>query len=178
MIDRIKQGDIRAFEALYRTSHRKVYSFARKHTRDELTAEDLAHDVFLKIWQNRQTLSDTIPLDAQLLTIARQLIVNQYRRGLVRQQAFDAYTHENTGITTADEASNLLNANDLQGRYQRAMSQLPSRRREIFELSRVEQLSYDEIAERLAISRATVESQMVKALKFLRERLTSLFFFL
>ena len=174
MIEAIKQGNPAAFEELYRLSHRKVYAFAHKHSRDDETAKDITQDVFLKIWHNRRTLSSTIPIDAQLLHITRQLVINNYRRSLVQKEAFDELTTKQAGHLSINEVDETLSRNELQVRYKYALDELPERRREIFELSRFENLSYDEIAERLNISRATVESQMVKALRFLRSRLTTL----
>ncbi len=174
MIEAIIQGDPAAFEELYRLAHRKVYAFARKHCGDDETARDLTQDVFLKIWHNRRSLSATIPIDAQLLHIARQLVINHYRRSLIRKQVFDELATNNAGQLASNEADHTLALNELQVRYNYALDELPDRRREIFELSRIENLSYDEIAQRLNISRATVESQMVKALRFLRSRLTTL----
>jgi RNA polymerase sigma-70 factor (family 1) len=161
------------FQGLYNDFFGKVYAFARKHSRDTDEAEDLAHDVFLKLWQNRAMFSDTIPPDAQLLTIARQLVINRYKRELVRQQVYATWQADKANATPADETERPLQTAELTAKLQDALASLPPKRREIFEKSRLEGLSYDEIAEQLAISRSTVESQMVKALRAMREKLTS-----
>jgi RNA polymerase sigma-70 factor (family 1) len=171
----IKNGDIRAFEALYRAFYRKVYAFSNRHTRDTEAAEDLTHDVFLKLWQNRALVSDTIPLDAQLLTVARQLVINRYKQQTVRQQLLAEWQEYEPVASSADATEWPLRTAELTADIQAALDGLPPKRREIFEKSRFEYFSYDEIAEQLGISRATVESQMVKALRFLRERLGHLY---
>ncbi len=164
------------FRNIYDDFFSKVYAFARKHTRDEAVAEDLAHDVFLKLWQNRATFSPTIPPDAQLLTIARQLVINRYKHEAVRQRVYADWQRKTPDSTPADETEHPLQAAELGEALQVALAGLPPKRREIFEKSRFEHLSYDQIAEQLGISRATVESQMVKALRTLRDKLALLLF--
>lgn len=162
------------FETLYDDFFPKVYAFARKHTRTLDEAEDLTHDVFLKLWQHRVGFSLTIPPDAQLLTIARQLVINRYKREIVRQRVYADWQHDRTEATPADEAEQPLQTAELTRKLQDALATMPPKRREIFEKSRFEGLSYDEIAEQLSISRSTVESQMVKALRMMREKLVIL----
>jgi RNA polymerase sigma-70 factor (family 1) len=164
------------FQSLYTDFFPKVYAFARKHTKDPDEAEDLAHDVFLKLWQNRATFSNTIPPDAQLLTIAKQLVINRYKRETVRQRIYADWQQTTPDATANDDTERLLQTAELATTLQAALNTLPPKRREIFEKSRFEHLSYNEIAEELGISRATVESQMVKALRTLRDKLTLLLF--
>jgi RNA polymerase sigma-70 factor (family 1) len=165
------------FKTLYEQFFAKVYAFARKHTNHPDEAEDLAHDVFLKLWQHRATFSITIPPDAQLLTIGRQLVINRYKRETVRQRAYTDWQQINPDATRADDTEQLLQTAELASNLETALNGLPPKRREIFEKSRFEHRSYDEIAEELGISRATVESQMVKALRTLREKLMVVLFF-
>ncbi len=167
----------RWFQQLYNDFFSKVYAFTYKHTGDQAVAEDLTHDVFLKLWQNRATFSDTIPPDAQLLTIARQLLINRYKREAVRQRVLADWHQKTPDSTPADETERPLQTTELAENLQAALAGLPPKRREIFEKSRFENLSYDQIADQLGISRATVESQMVKALRTLRDKLTVLLLF-
>ncbi|MEZ0611817.1 RNA polymerase sigma-70 factor [Fibrella sp. WM1] len=163
------------FQQVYTDFFPKVYAFAYRHTRDAEQAEDLAHDVFLKFWQNRASFSEVIPTDAQLLTMARQLLINRYKRDIVRQRVYANWQQQTPETTAVDDTEHLLQTEELTSRLQAALENLPPKRREIFEKSRFEHLSYAEIAQQLGISPATVESQMVKALKTLREKLAVIF---
>lgn len=165
------------FQTLYHDFFSKVYAFARKHTLNLDEAEDLAHDVFLKLWQHRASFSPTISPDAQLLTIARQLVINRYKRETVRQRVYAHWQQDRPQATPTDETEHPLQTAELTQKLQNALAAMPPKRREIFEKSRFEGLSYDEIAEQLSISRSTVESQMVKALRLMREKLALLLLF-
>ena len=162
------------FKELYDRFFRKVFVFAHKHTRDNDEAQDLAQEVFLKFWLNRESFSELIPADAQLLTIARQLVINRYKRELVRQKVYKSWHENKLEFSSSDNSDQLLLTTELTTRFESALDNLPPKRREIFEKSRFEGLSYEQIAQQLSISRSTVESQMVKALRSLR---TSLLFF-
>lgn len=165
------------FQALYDRYFEKVFKFTFRATKDIGEAEDLAQEVFLKMWQNRDSFASNIPHEVQLLTIARQLVINQYKRNIIRQKVYSSWYEEKQTFSSADNADQILLTSELSARYQQALAELPERRREIFEKSRIEGLSYDQIAEELQITRNTVETQISKALRSLREKLL-LFFFL
>lgn len=166
------------FEIIYKKFFRKVYNFVRKNIRDVIEAEDITHDVFFKLWKSRASFSDTISADAQLLVIARQLVINHYRRDIIRERAFRAWECDAPVSTRRDISEMTLREKEISMELKSAIECLPSKRREIFEKSRFEGMSYDEIAISMDISRSTVEGQMVKALRFLRERLSHFSFFL
>lgn len=167
------------FKELYDRFFKKVFVFAHKHTRDLDEAQDLAQEVFLKFWLHRDAFSDNIPADAQLLNVARQLIINRYKREIVRQKVYQNWYENKPEFSASDESDQPLLTTELTNRFESALESLPPKRREIFEKSRFEGLSYDQIAQQLSISRSTVESQMVKALRSLRGSLLclTLFFF-
>jgi RNA polymerase sigma-70 factor (family 1) len=162
------------FKALYEKYFGKVYRFLLKNTRNESEAEDFSHDVFLKLWQHRESFSHLIPADAQLLVIARQVVINNYKRRLVKQRVLNNWQKDLTLATANDSTEELIRTKEMSVAIEEAVLALPPKRREIFEKSRYQGLSYDEIAAEMAISRNTVESQMVKALHFLRRKLAFL----
>lgn len=168
LIELLKQGDHNAFEEIYRQYYQKVYLFARKHAGNSTQAEDLLHDTFLRLWEKRSLIKPDAPLEAQLFVIARNLMINQYRREFRHQMTNEQLSISEDEDALPDETINELNA---------AINALPPKRREIFKMSKLEGLTYEEISEVLQISRHTVESQMVKAFKFLRERMAHLLFF-
>ena len=160
------------FEILDKKFFKKVFNFVRRNVKDIEEAEDISHDVFFKLWKNRDSFSDSISADAQLLVIARQLVINHYRRDVIRQRAFRAWEYDAPVSTRSDISEMSLREKEISMELKYAVECLPPKRREIFEKSRFEGMSYDEIALLMNISRSTVEGQMVKALRFLRERLS------
>jgi RNA polymerase sigma-70 factor (family 1) len=160
------------FETLYHRYFGKVFRFVLRHTRDEQDAEDLAHDVFLKFWKYRNSFSEQIPADAQLMVIAKQAIINRYRREVLKKEVIQQ--QESRVYTANDETEFFVREAEVSHEISKALACLPPKRRAIFEKSRFDTMTYEEIATDMGISKSTVEGQMVKALKFLRERLDHL----
>lgn len=160
------------FESMYHRYFGKVFRFVLRHTRDEQDAEDLAHDVFLKFWKYRSSFSEKIPADAQLLVIAKQAVINRYRRDVLKKEVIQQ--QEIRLFTADDETEFFIRQEEATEEISKALACLPPKRREIFEKSRFQTMTYEEIANDMGISKSTVEGQMVKALKFLRERLAHL----
>ena len=134
---------------------------------DTVTAEDIAQEVFMEIWKRRNSLDIQISLKAYLRKTAVNKTLNylrdnkNYKNEELSDVQFDLHSSENPALET----------NELQGLIERAIEQLPERCKLVFKLSRLEELSYQEIADKLDISVKTVENQIVKALKLLREAL-------
>lgn len=159
------------FKALYDKYFRRIFFFACRHTDDTDEAKDLTQEVFLKIWLNPDSFSKHISPEAQLLTIARQLVINRYKKEVVRQNAYKVWLLDMAEASSPDSSDKILLEEELAGRFRAALDLLPPKRRQIFEKSRIDGLSYEQIAEELSISRSTVESQMVKALRLMRGKL-------
>lgn len=168
-IERLKQNDKTAFEEVYRLYHGKVYGFVYKQTRDCEKAEDLTHDVFFRLWEKRALLSVEKPLDPQLFTIAKHIVINHYKREVKRGLIYKELAQD----PPSEDMPPLFSVDPTQ-RIEAAIEGLPNRRREIFKLSRFGGLTYEEIASELRISKSTVEVQMVKALSYLRSHLANI----
>lgn len=165
---RLKQGDVRAFEVIFWEYNPRVYHFVYSLLFDKLLAEDLTQTVFLKIWERREWIDPSQPFEAYLFTIARHLAYKESERMLASSLADLAEVS-----SFADEAvlEEKLEADSLREYIRRLVDRMPAARREIFRLSREAHLSHKEIAERLHISEKTVETQLYRALRFLREEL-------
>lgn len=165
---RLKQGDVRAFETIFWAYNPRVYHFVYALLCDKLLAEDLTQTVFLKIWERRALIDPAQSFEAYLFTIARHLAYKESERMLVSSLA-----DLTEAASFPDEAllEEKLEADSLREYIRRLVDRLPEARREIFRLSREAHLSHQEIAERLHISEKTVETQLYRALRFLREEL-------
>lgn len=135
-----------------------------------MQAEDLVQEVFVRFWQRRDRLQVHTSLGAYL----HRMTVNEaisYLRRQKKWQTEELDSAREVGTPIAPSAEQQLAAADLQRQIDRALGRLPLRCRTVFLLSRKDRLSYKEIAEQLEISVKTVENQMGKALRIMREEL-------
>jgi RNA polymerase sigma-70 factor (ECF subfamily) len=168
-IREIKKGSKEAFEALYRFYYPRLCQFAFRYVPAKQVAEDLVHNVFYKVWMNRENLKPQGAIKSYLYTAVRNQALNHLEKGKIRQQADDEaiIQLESTATGPSEELSN----KELKKAITEALEQIPERRRHIFLMHREDELTYREIAEMLDISVKTVETQMSRSLKFLREKL-------
>lgn len=162
--------DESGFEYLFKTYFPSLKHFARKYVPDNDTAKEIAHDVFLNLWEKRNSLDSSSSLKSYLFTSVYNRCMNyirDQRKFNKDDQVFNRVEQEKQEIPYDH-----LETMELESRIIEALNNLPARCREIFMLSRFEGISYAEIAERLGLSVKTVETQMSKALKILREKLS------
>lgn len=131
------------------------------------TAEDIAQEVFYELWRKRKEIQFSTSVRAYLTRSAVNKSLNYVRD----HQHHLMDTPLRPTSTNTPSVPQQLAADELQERIDREINQLPERCRVIFVLSRFEDMSYQEIADKLGISRKTVENQVSKALRILRERL-------
>jgi RNA polymerase sigma-70 factor (ECF subfamily) len=171
MIDAIKQGDATAFEQAYITYRGKVHAYFLKKTNSAEDAGDLLQTVFLKLWQYRHSLSAEYLLEQHLFHIARTVFIDYLRR-----ENKLARIKESIKVYSEGSPVNAPYEFDVHARLQKILSGMPPLRKKVFELHRIEGYSYKEIAEILSIPVKSVDNNLTKALKHLRN--SSLFFIL
>lgn len=168
-IYRLKRGDALSFEYLYNRWSGKLYNFVMRLSKgDNFLAEEIVQSVFIKVWESRLLLDPERSFGAYLCTIAKNQLVNIYQHRMlefVYQEKIQA--SEPTENTTEKE----VDYHFLEEYIDSLIDQLPPARREIFILSRRNMLTNKEIAEKLNLSENTVESQLTKALSFLRNKI-------
>ena len=169
LLQRLIEGDARAFEEIYRQYHARVYGFIWHFTKDAATSEELTQQFFVRLWERRGQLHATHGFENQLFAIARNLTIDALRRQAREHRLYAAY--EERVASPRNHTEEAVWAAEVQERAEAAIAALPPRRREIFRLSREEGLTYPEIAQRMGISIKTVEAQMTKALQSLRTQL-------
>ena len=158
-----------AFEDLFRSLFQGLVLFALKYVPDQDTAKEIVHNVFLNLWEKREKVDSSSSLKSYLFTSVHNRCLNFIRD----EKKFDRdESHiERLDSTQFADGTDRLEEQELEQRIFDALQALPEKCREVFTLSRFEELKYAEIAEKLHISVKTVEAQMSKALKILREKL-------
>ena len=168
LLERIRRGDEDAFDAVFRTNYPLLVGMAEGMLRSRAVAEEVVQDVMLELWRRRESLPVEESLRAYLFRATRNRALNHLRHSRVERRGEPLVAG-----ATADppKAPAALVEEEIDAALRAAVADLPDRCREVFELSRVHGLRYAEIAGTLGISVKTVEAQMGKALRMLRERL-------
>lgn len=160
------QGDAQAFEMIYKRYAAELYRYARKNISARQDAEEIVQDVFEDLWKLHHKLTFVNMLKGYLYRMLRFRIVRFFRHEKVRRRYEEHYTlFEAMYITFAEE---IHEPDAVQEGIERSLSQLPERCQEAVKLRLDENLSNDEIAERMNIKKTTVENYMVTALSHLR----------
>lgn len=179
LVDRIREGDSTAFEALFRSYYEPLCGFVEARIGEASVSEDLVQNIFLSLWRRREDLDPGTSVKAYLFGAARNESIDYRKRRKVR----DDWEQEKKRNAQSDidlvpgPARQIIGPMEdaekrqLQEELQKGISELPRRRREVYVLSRHHGLTYNEIAAVMGISAKTVDNQMVEALKFLRKRL-------
>ncbi|HEX7070858.1 MAG TPA: RNA polymerase sigma-70 factor [Rhodothermales bacterium] len=169
---RIRKSDAAAYRALFEELHVDLLRFAWRFTLDEEAARDVVQEVFLKIWQIRETLDERRSLRALLYTMVKNRSLN-YRRSRRDEErpAEVGSVWEPMDEVDLEEQSE---AEMLEKRIHRWIDELPDRRREAFILSRYHGMTHEEIAGLMGLTPRTVNTHIVLALKDLRGKLDAL----
>ncbi|MBU0765025.1 MAG: RNA polymerase sigma-70 factor [Bacteroidetes bacterium] len=170
-IRQLSLGDEQAFDAVFRKYYPLLCLFARKYTTNNDIAEDIVQDVFAMIWERRSLINPEASLSSFLYKTVQNRCIDHLRH----RKITEGFAAEKIRITeNFTQESGHIEKAELREKILDAVSQLPPECMRIFKMSRFFDMKYREIAENLGISVKTVENQMGKALRILRERLNSL----
>lgn len=170
--DSMKTMDKAAFEELFRSCFTPLCSFAQKYVGDIDEAKDIVHNVFINLWNKREEVDLNTSLKSYLFQGVYNRSLN-YIRDHKKLVKFDTPQSE-AELGQYLESKDHLESEEAEGRINRALDELPDKCREIFLMNRFDGLKYREIAKKLNISIKTVETQMSRALKTLREKLSDM----
>jgi RNA polymerase sigma-70 factor (ECF subfamily) len=168
LIPQLLAGDEQTFERVYKYFLKPLHVYAINMLKDEDVAKGMVQNIFLKLWERRSTLSFSGSLQAYLYAAVYHECLNYLRHEKVKVNHQDHIVYS---IKDNTESSDRMELTDLKEKLAEALNGLPEKCRTVFQLSRFEELKYQEIADHLGISIKTVEAQMGKALKILRYKL-------
>lgn len=170
LFEKMKQGDQSAFEMIFKNHYKPLcnYAFTFLHDRDE--AEEIVQATFLAVWEKKETITIESSLKAYLYRAVRNSCLNARKHIKIKQK----HTEETMHIAdhTHEGVLESVISSELDVKIGAAIMTLPEQCRLVFKLSRFENLKYQEIADQLNISIKTVENQIGKALKIMREQLS------
>jgi RNA polymerase sigma-70 factor (family 1) len=169
LIARLAKQDKQAFTIIYNRYAEQLFYHALKYVKSSELAEDAVQDVFVKLWNQSQTLEINYSLQAYLFRSIQNHLLNVIKRGKLQARVLELVTPEDETSNCTEE---VLQLKETAGEAQRAIDGLPPQRKLIFELSRTEGMTHRQIADHLEIAHSTVNNQMVKAIKSIKHYLT------
>jgi len=171
LLSQIARGDEKAFRTIFDMYYNTIYNQALFLTKDPGLAEDTVQDIFIKIWEQRNSIGKIDNLGAYINILTRNHILNYFRK-IAYQEEFIRQTLAAKEERELDTHDPIL-LNDLEETIERAFSKLSSQQKRVFELSRSEGLKHGEIAIRLNISKETVKKHISLALRLLKTQLVA-----
>ncbi len=172
VIERLKKGEIKAFDDVYEKYARRLYVFALKYLKNKNEAEELVQSTFLKVWEKRKTLKCDTSFKSYIFTIAFNEICNLFRR----RNSFARFYHEE--ITQSSDISyeteEQIDFSFTLKQLDIIIKKLPEKQRIVFIKSRIEGKTSKEIASETGLSVGTIDNYVSDSVRFIRRNLTDI----
>lgn len=170
LLQQLANGSDAALKQLFKTYRNRLYFYIVKIAKSEQVAEELLMDVFMKIWTNRSKLSGVDNFDSYLFRIARNKSID-FLRSAAGNTRLQELLWEQIQAAGSDQADTRLLVKEFETKQREAVLALSPQRRKVYTLRHDEQLSHEEIATQLNVSRHTVNNHLVEAQKFVHRYL-------
>lgn len=157
------------FVLIYQKYSEKLFGYTFVLLKNKEEAEEVVQETFVKLWEKRSEILINSSLGAYLFKMSKNIILNRIREKFYFSVAAEWIKEERDVMENSTEET--IDTNELQNILNEIISRLPAKRKEVFLLSRVENMTYKEIAAYLNISENTVDTQIRKSLEFIRQHL-------
>ena len=166
LIEELTEGNQEAFRMVFKAAYPQVRAFSKGFTKNDTDADDIAQQVFIKLWTKRAILANVRNFETYLYTITKNTVLNH----MASQKAFMVDISDVRNLSTENTSPlEQIEASDLQLLIDMTVENMPPQRQAVYKLSRVEGLSNDQIAERLGLQKKTVENHLNLALGEIRK---------
>lgn len=164
-ISAIKNSDTSAFEKVFNDYFSEVYHHVLNKTQSSYIAEEVTQLTFIKLWKNRESLKENVKLNYVIFRIATTTLIDEVRK----DNNFHRLIHELGVNSSLGSKSKRLDDLENKDMVSKILEKMPKMRQKVYRLSRIDGLTYDEIAITLDISIKTVEKHISKAIKQIKE---------
>jgi RNA polymerase sigma-70 factor (ECF subfamily) len=168
IVEDVKDGMANAFDQLYQAYCDKLFRFAFSILKSKEDAEEVVQNTFFKIWEKRISIDSNLAFKSFLFTVAYRITIDLLRDRLNEKKHREYILNKASSNYNLEEA---IEYGDLLEQVQKIVLELPPRKNEIYQLSRVNHFTYSEIAEKLNISVKTVENSINYSMNFIKTRL-------
>jgi RNA polymerase sigma-70 factor (ECF subfamily) len=171
LLQQLIQGDAEAFRQLYEQYQGRIFLFAYRFTKSKDAAEEVVQEVFIKLWEKREQINIEKNFASYIIRVTRNLILDGLKKAANDKKIQQQILHNMKALrdSTAEEMLN----KELERLHKQAIDSLSPQKKTIYLLSREEELTYEQIAEKLGISKNTVRNHMADALQTIREYISS-----
>jgi len=168
-VKRLKENNVPAFDSLFNKYSNKLYRFSFSLLKNAEDADEIVQETFYRVWKKREQIDITKSFKAYLFAISHNLIIDRLREKL-KEKEFREFLLENFEETEPEKVNeqDFIQISEV---IRTAVEELPSKRKEIYKMSRDQGLSNQKIAGELGITVKTVENQINLSLKYLKKRL-------
>ncbi|MEN7549178.1 RNA polymerase sigma-70 factor [Rapidithrix thailandica] len=162
--------DLKTFEKVYTLYWKKVYGVCYAHTKNTEAAQEMVQDIFCSLWERRNSLEISGPIEHYLVRAAKLKVIDFYRQ---KSQKEELLGHNLTELCDHQLCiENEVYYNDASRQVNELVDRLPCQCKKVYKLSREKGMNTREISSALLISEKTVKNHLTKALNFLRENLS------
>lgn len=169
-LQEVAAGNEKAFKVLFEQYSRKLFGYISRFVKSDQVAEELVLDVFMKIWTGRELMSQVRNFDAFLFRIAHNKCID-FLRSAAGDKRLEELLWDRIELADQKGADTILIAQEYETKIRAAINLLAPQCKKVYTLSREEELTHDQIARQLNISRATVNNHIVLAQRFIRNYL-------
>ncbi len=163
----LKSGDVDAYESIFKKYYRPLVVFAIKYINNTETAKEIVQDFFVKLYEKRYSINIDTSLKSYLYKSVYNACLNYISQNETRNRHFKNMASQTEDSVIDDHVA----AVELQNRIYECIESMPEQCKKIFKMNRLEGLKNEQIAQKLNLSKRTVETQISKALKILRKEL-------
>jgi len=170
IIQRLRTGDEKAFRQIYDLYAGRLQAFALRIVKSPTLAEDLIQDIFVNLWELRESLDPQKNFQSFLYTITRNHALNLLKRSSANAVVLnEIFIH---AAKTSNTTEDLIEFDETSRILHEAVEQLPPQQRRVFEMCKLNGLSYEQAAAELNISPGTINAHMVKSIRFIKTYLS------
>jgi len=168
----IAKGNEKAFKILYDKYFTRLSAYVFKLCKSGSLTEDVLQEVFMKIWVNRSALTDVEVPEAYILSITKNTTIDWLRK-LARRTTLIADLSAQIDACSSNDAEDKMSVEMIENLIATALSQLSEQKQKVYQLSKVECLSHDEIASELHLSKSTVKNHLSETMQLIRMQIKS-----
>ena len=170
-LQQVAAGDEKAFQTLFHEYRGRLFYYISRFIKSEQVAEELVLDVFMKIWLGKELISEIQHFDSFLFRIAHNKSID-FLRSAANDSRLKELLWEEIQVHAAERPDMQMQVREFESKLRTAIDLLPPQSRKVYTLSREQDLTHDQIAARLQISKATVNNHIVMARRFIRTYLS------